>query len=869
MRRRRIKQIILFMLLHLITLFILLLPLQQGHFFGTNGDWYSQHIAIADSLRKAMLQSRNLVPQFIELGGGSSIYDFAYYGLLRPDILISCLFPKIEMKYFIAGYAILGVLASVDLCYIWLRKKHMEKMFAIIGAVFLGTATCFFHAHHQIMFVNYMPYFILALIGVDHLIDKKHYGMLTIGLFFVYIHSFYYAIACLFAAACYFFYRLGNESWFQEELNEKQYKKAFTDMMQYVGRAAFAVFLSVGMAAILLLPMGLDILSTKKDGGSFVSKTILPVDGQLSGLLYSPYGCGLTMIALFVLVNNLFRKGRRFFSGLLLFIMLCPAVAYVLNAFLYARGKILIPFVVLIVYLMAEMMQDIFHGERARIAVPLLVCLVFAICNKKMTALACIDVAILTIWIEIMNHSMCRFRKKAFWLVLLMPLAVSIGLSMSGSYLKEICSRLKINTYVVYLDNADERQRHISDEQIQEVVTDSRYRFDIISNNFVNSNLLASSRCGRTSMYSSVTNADYADFYYNTMHNPIGVNNRVALTPGYNPCFSYFMGIRYIVTGKHQIPDGYDSILENGKYVVAENENVLPVCYGTTNIMTESTYEQLGFPENMVALCQNVVVKGIGRSSNQREADTYRKAKQAVKQRNIQTFFTEKSFGEFLKVGQSGKAALEFTNSVRSHFLVLEFDVDRRDGREVRIEINGVVNKLSADWAPYPNENEHFVYVLPIKDGTKKLKVTAGKGYYQIKNVSAYLVEKKAVANDSVILPEITENKQDGSTIFEGTITMDQRGYFVTSYPYRDGYHVILDGKEVTARKVNTTFVGIPVTEGTHEISICYVAPGYFMGLTISIIGILCFAMAMVYEWSETFRSHSEQQEDLGLTETT
>ena len=67
------------------------------------------------------------------------------------------------------------------------------------------------------------------------------------------------------------------------------------------------------------------------------------------------------------------------------------------------------------------------------------------------------------------------------------------------------------------------------------------------------------------------------------------------------------------------------------------------------------------------------------------------------------------------------------------------------------------MNKLSADWAPYPNGNEHFVYVLPIKDGTKKLKVTAGQGYYQIKNVSAYLVEKKAVANDSVILPEITE----------------------------------------------------------------------------------------------------------------
>ena len=82
MRRRRIKQIILFMLLHLITLFILLLPLQQGHFFGTNGDWYSQHIAIADSLRKAMLQSRSLVPQFIELGGGRRIFFFCLFWVL-------------------------------------------------------------------------------------------------------------------------------------------------------------------------------------------------------------------------------------------------------------------------------------------------------------------------------------------------------------------------------------------------------------------------------------------------------------------------------------------------------------------------------------------------------------------------------------------------------------------------------------------------------------------------------------------------------------------------------------------------------------------------------------------------------------------
>ena len=862
MRRRRIKQIILFMLLHLITLFILLLPLQQGHFFGTNGDWYSQHIAIADSLRQTMIKSRSLVPQFIQLGGGSSIYDFAYYGLLRPDILVSCLFPKVEMKYFIAGYAILGVMASVDLCYIWLRTQHMQKRFAIAGAVLLGAATCFFHAHHQIMFVNYMPFLFLALIGVDRMLERKRYGMFIMGLFGIYMHSFYYAISCLFVLACYFFFKLGKQKELTCMLSKKQRKEAALYIAGTIGKVAAAIAVSIGMAMILLLPMGLDILSTKKDGGSAATETLMLWDPQLEGLLYSPYGCGMTMLALYSLVWGLLKKGRRFLSGIILFAMLCPVLSYVLNGFLYARSKILIPFVALIVYLIADMLQSIYRQDRTNRICPLLVCVIFAYMNEKRQILAYADVVILAIWLV----SQCRrlpewIRKNVFWLVALPPVAASICLSMSGSYLNELCKRWKVTTYVTYLDNADARQRHFTAEQIDDAVKDSRYRIDVLSNNFVNSNLLVSDVCGRTSMYSSITNADYADFYYNVMHNPIGVNNRVALTPGSNPCFSYFMGTRYVITGKNEVPDGYETIVTNGNYVIAENSDVLPVCYGTTNIMTESTYEQLQFPENMVALCQNAVVKGIGRSSNQRESDAHRKAKQTVKQRNVSPLFTERSLKEFKQIGKKGKASLEFTNSVRSHFLVLAFDVKRKNGRSVLIEINGVANKLSADNAPYPNGNDHFVYVLPLKDGTKRLKVKAGKGYYQIKNMSAYLVDKSAIANSSVVIPSNVEQKEDGSTIFAGTIAMDKRGYFVTSYPYRDGYHIEVDGKEVYAKKVNRTFVGVPLSSGKHTITIQYVAPGYYMGLTLSIVSIILFGVWMLYEQGYQWAQKNKVQE--------
>ena len=197
MRKEKIRQAVICLVMNIFILVILLLPLKQGQFFGTNGDWYSQHITIADSLRQAILKNKSLIPQFISLGGGSSIYDFAYYGLLRPDILISCLFPKIEMRYFIAVYAICGVLASVDLCYLWLMTQKIEEKISIMGALTLGMATCFFHAHHQIMFVNYMPFLILACMGVDRLLQSKRSAVLVLSLFFIYIHSFYYAISGL------------------------------------------------------------------------------------------------------------------------------------------------------------------------------------------------------------------------------------------------------------------------------------------------------------------------------------------------------------------------------------------------------------------------------------------------------------------------------------------------------------------------------------------------------------------------------------------------------------------------------------------------------------------------------------------------
>ena len=95
------------------------------------------------------------------------------------------------------------------------------------------------------MFINYMPFLILALMGVDRIMKNGRSVWLIPALFMIYVHSFYYAIACLFVIGIYALHSMiGKE------------KK---DIKICMGKLVFAVGLSIAMAMVLLFPIGLEI----------------------------------------------------------------------------------------------------------------------------------------------------------------------------------------------------------------------------------------------------------------------------------------------------------------------------------------------------------------------------------------------------------------------------------------------------------------------------------------------------------------------------------------------------------------------------------------------------------------------------------
>ena len=68
--------------LELLTLFLLLLPaVCSGSFFGSEGDWYSQHVGAAELLRQTMLEQGTIFPQFVPAGGGSNPVSYTHLTL--------------------------------------------------------------------------------------------------------------------------------------------------------------------------------------------------------------------------------------------------------------------------------------------------------------------------------------------------------------------------------------------------------------------------------------------------------------------------------------------------------------------------------------------------------------------------------------------------------------------------------------------------------------------------------------------------------------------------------------------------------------------------------------------------------------------
>ena len=833
----KVKRYIPYLLLTGLTLFFCRMFVGRYGIFGAKVDWLSQHSVLPDYFRQQFYATGKLFPEFAaNLGGGQNIYHFAYYGLYSPLILPSYLLPFVKMSDYIMAVSITGLTASVLLFYYWLKSRKTDTGTAfILSLMFLLAGPMIGQYSGQIMFVDYMPFLCLALIGVDRYFEQEKSGLFTVSVFLMIMTSFYFSIGGMLSLVLYGLHRYFE----QREGNRGTVRSFLRDGLCFVR----SMILAVLMSGFFLVPTALALTGgrSKEQNTSFVSFFIPQI--TVERFAYSIYGIGLTTQVITVLLTGLLY--RKVYEKVLTYgcviVLVIPVFAYLLNGGLYIRDKVFIPFLPLLCYLISIYLEKCRKRELSFIAgiVPYIITTIFVYIARnqfvskgigKSIWKVLLAESILFLICYVLYCALKRYHKETKEILMLaLPSVICLAVTMNTFY------QMKPDRYVsrkLYRDVVEEQNRQAVKEALKD--DDGYYRTEQMGSDDENAadlNRIWDVEQNITSIYSSAYNPDYHTFRQKTFGLEEPFRNGMMQSVSKNSVFQRMMGVRYIVSDS-DVP-GYTLVKKCGTTGIYQNKDAAPVMYATDRVMTEEEYKKLTFPYNQTAFLEYAVVGEHTESSDQ----------------NIMTAYEPVSLKMANNRTTGGAEQKTIQQEGQKQILFLRFRVyNAHPNKDVAVWINGIRNKLSAKDHVYYNENKTFTYAVPLKDGEDNISVTFGKGKYRLRHVQAYLgslPERSELLYQSEIQ---VDKKQTEDNVIQGTIRVKKDGWFITSIPYDKHFKIYIDGKETEIQKVNTAFLGCKIESGNHEVKIIYHAPGTTTGKVLSLIGIAGFVLVLVQE---------------------
>ncbi len=821
-----------FFLLFLCCLLLVVFMTHGQYIFGSNVDWMKQHIVFPDYFRNLFYQTGKLFPEFsLHLGSGQNIFYFAYYGLYSPITFLSYLFFFLPMGIYLMIINVLSILFTIYLFYYFLRKNQIPNQICFFTCLLFLFSSSFFQFHRHFMFVNYMPFLVLALVGVIKYFEQKKSGLLVINIFFMILTSYYYSIPGLITICLYgLFYLI--------KMQKKWDWKVFLrDIFFFFTR----ILLGILLASILLFPLIYVILHGRLSSINQITTSLFYPDVSFDYLMYGTYGIGLTSILWIGLIYSIFFQKKEIKVPAILFGILItfPIFNYLLNGGLYFNGKVFIPFLPLILFFIAKTIKSIQNDKKSW---------------------KWLFIAVLTT-----SFVFLGFIKNERYLYFYLELSISLILlffyqkKKKNYYLYPIFISACI---IAMINHFGEDFVTISDYQKQQ----SYYNYDVL--NYINQNTdgmyryqddlsLANGmnfsygkRDYRTTLYSSTSNYSYWSHYYDTFFNNDIYRNHFMLAQTNNLFFQKFLGIRYLLTDQ-EVPYGYQKIKDYQVGSLYENKNVYPIGFSSIHLLNENTYQQLSSLEQLEAFQNNIIVSG----SNHQENLNFM-GKEIDFLSNMILLSTSNLSYEKVDTGyqiisqNNGKILLQLKEPIQNHTIWIHFsmhDIPSCKNGDTSITINGIVNKLTCRTWRYYNHNETFDYVLSSNDKIEQLEIEFTKGTYDIRDIQIYEVPN-SFFEEKDITPLSVDYRKTKDNQISGTITQEEDGYFLFTIPYDQGFTVLVDGQKIELEKVNELFIGFPISAGMHQITLKFQAPYAQLGKMVTLISFICLGILTIVE---------------------
>ena len=790
------KEKIYISILLIIPFIFLVVLFLNGNMFGSYVDFMNQHTSIPEYFRKLFYTTYDFFPNFaFNLGSGQNIFNFSYYFLFNPLILLSYLLPFISMVNFMMTISFINILICPLLVYKWLKAEGITPFISFITSItFLFCSPFIFHSHRHLMFVNYFPFLLLSFFGVNRMMDNKKSDLLILSVVLIIITSFYYSIPSILCIVLYIIYKY----------IKKNKKIKLSNFIKDNFKNILPILVGILICSFYLLPTFASLFNGRNNNSIDIST--LFISFSLENLTYSSYSLGFTAISFVAIIYYLFskNKGLKTISVTLLILLFIPLFMYLLNGGLYARAKILIPFVFLVCLLIGHFLNDLFKYKVniKHLILPILISCILTILNTSNTIfLLEMLITIIFIWL---------FLKYKHKIIIILPHLIIVIFTFISANLKEEYIKYKEYDLLMSFDKQNE---------IIDVLNEDNdiFRFNNLISSEYSVNYIYDSRYYQTSIYSSSYSDLYHNFYFNVFKGNMPYDNLFMMGNFNNILFDSYMGVKYFLSD-------YELSYDKKSDYIYENKNAYPLIYSSDRLINNEEFYSLSYPLSTLYLMNNVIISG---NSKNVYKPSYRKI-------DISSLFEDKIEKENDKYILNVTEKLEFTIDIIENEGILFLDIENIkplhcDDYDLEITINNVKNKLGCSNWLYYNNNTTFHYVLD----NSKLDIKVNPGKYEFDDIKLYTASTNDVYMNNYDTFTFDTEKTKGD-IIKGSINVTNDGYLVTSIPYDKGFSVYVDGQKTAYEIVNTAFIGFPIKEGKYTIEFKYESPFFKEGIIIS-----------------------------------
>ena len=823
MNKQKLKKI---GLISLPIVIIVLSFMRFKYVFGSDTDWLAQHTIFPDYFRQLFYSTGNLLPNLaFNYGGGQNIFNFSYYGLLSPIILPSYLMPFISMMTYMTIVDILIVIASGLLFYKWIKNNNYSENISIMSSIiFITSESLLFHMHRHIMFVNYMPFLIMSLSGIDKLLNDNQKSYLIICIFLMIMTSYYYSVPGIIVIGLYYIYKYF-----------KLYKKfVLKDFLFSLSKLIILVFIAIFMAGIILLPTSYVLFSGRGESESTYSLINLLIPSLNYTKVFSgTYTIGFSMLGFIALLYLFYTKKREnVITGILTCIILFfPIFRFILNGGLYLREKCFIPFIPLIGLFIVIFLNDLFSNKidiKKLLKYILIITLPLYLFNKM-------SIAYLYL-IFIVGLLIFYNKTKNIKITSILLLIVSFSICLVSNVIEDYVNIKDYNKYF-------SQDTHNS---IQEILDkdNSLYRTNNLMYLNKTVNKIYDSRYNTPNIYTSSYNKYYLSFVRDIfkLNNPDF--NYFFISAPNNILFNTYMGVKYLYSN-YNIGLGYNNISNN----IYMNNNVYPIVYINSKIMNEKEFDSISYPYNIETLLNNVIVDdssiNTNRVNNIEKVDLNYKI--IFKGNNIKI---DKNFNSYtIDVKENDKMIIKLDEILNNKLLFINLSGLNRNSCKngnTYIKINNQENLITCSSWIYHNKNETFHYLISDRN-IGELTIELGKGTYNISNIEFYVLDYDKIKNSRNNLENVSNLKIEQDKI-NFSVDIVNNSYIVTSIPYDEGFTIKVNNKIVDKKIVNKAFLGAKLNPGKYDIEISYKSPLLKEGKYLSIMGFLLFVTIFIYE---------------------